>query len=66
MLATVFGPRGGHRIGFDVTVDNTRALRLYDRLGFRREGHIRECWLRPDGQWVDCLLLGLLAREWRP
>lgn len=66
VLAKVFGARGGHRIGFDVTADNARALRLYERLGFRREGLIRECWLRPDGQWADCLLMGLLAREWQP
>lgn len=66
LLAEIFAARGGHRIGFDVTADNTRALRLYERLGFRREGLIRECWLRPDGQWADCLLMGLLAREWRP
>ncbi|MCU0829480.1 MAG: GNAT family N-acetyltransferase [Tabrizicola sp.] len=66
LLAEVFGPRGGHRIGFDVTADNSRALRLYERLGFQREGLIRECWLRPDGRWVDCLMLGLLQREWQP
>jgi RimJ/RimL family protein N-acetyltransferase len=66
LLDEVFTVRGGHRIGFDVTVDNARALRLYDKLGFQREGHIRECWLRPDGRWVDCLLMGLLKREWTP
>jgi RimJ/RimL family protein N-acetyltransferase len=66
VLAEVFGPRGGHRIGLDVTTDNVRALRLYDRLGFRREGLLRECWLRPDGAWVDCHMMGLLAREWQP
>ena len=66
VLARVFGPLQGHRIGFDVTVDNARALRLYERLGFQREGHIRECWKRPGGDWVDCYLMGLLAREWTP
>lgn len=66
LLDQVFGPRNAHRIGFDVTTDNTRALRLYDRLGFRREGLIRECWLRPDGAFADCYLMGLLAREWQP
>ena len=65
VLARVFGPLQGHRIGFDVTVDNARALRLYERLGFQREGHIRECWKRPGGDWVDCYLMGLLAREWQ-
>jgi ribosomal protein S18 acetylase RimI-like enzyme len=66
VLAELFGPRAAHRVGFDVTADNARALRLYQRLGFQREGLIRECWLRPDGQWVDCALLGLLRREWTP
>ena len=66
VLARVFGPLKGHRIGFDVTVDNVRALHLYEKLGFQREGHIRECWKRPPGDWVDCYLMGLLAREWRP
>lgn len=66
VLARVFGPMRAHRIGFDVTVDNDRALKLYDRLGFRREGHIRECWKRPQGDWVDCYLMGLLQREWQP
>ncbi len=66
VLEEVFALRGGHRIGFDVTADNARALRLYDRLGFQREGLIRECWLRPDGKWVDCFLMGLLRREWQP
>ncbi len=66
VLAQVFGPLEAHRIGFDVTVDNARALQLYERLGFQREGHIRECWHRPQGEWVDCYLMGLLQREWRP
>ena len=66
VLAQVFGPLRGPRIGFDVTVDNARALRLYDRLGFQYEGRIRECWKRPQGDWVDCHLMGLLQREWRP
>lgn len=64
VLAQVFGPLNGHRIGFDVTTDNARAIRLYETMGFQREGHIRECWQRPAGDWADCYLYGLLAREW--
>lgn len=71
LLAHVFGPLGAHRIGFDVTADNARAIRLYENFGFTREGHIRECWQRPDlpdraGDWADCYLYGLLAKEWTP
>ena len=64
ILDHIFGTLNAHRIGLDVTADNTRALRLYERLGFIREGQVRECWLRPAGDWTDCILLGLLAREW--
>ena len=64
VLGQVFGPLKGHRIGLDVTSDNTRAVRLYDKLGFQREGLIRECWERSPGDWADCYLMGLLAREW--
>jgi L-amino acid N-acyltransferase YncA len=71
VLAHVFGPLNAHRIGFDVTADNARAIRLYESLGFRCEGRIRECWQRPatkdhPSDWADCLLMGLLAREWQP
>ncbi len=65
LLAQVFGPLGAHRIGLDVTADNARAIALYERLGFRHEGLIRECWQRPAGDWVDCCLMGMLAREAR-
>lgn len=64
LLTHVFATLNAHRIGFDVTADNTRALHLYEKLGFTREGLIRECWLRPAGDWADCYLMGLLAREW--
>lgn len=66
LLTHVFGDLNAHRIGFDVTADNTRAIRLYESFGFTREGRIRECWQRPAGDWVDCYLYGLLAKEWTP
>lgn len=64
-LDEVFLRRGAHRLGLDATVDNHAALALYARLGFVIEGRWRECWQRPGGDWVDCLFLSLLAREWR-
>jgi RimJ/RimL family protein N-acetyltransferase len=66
LLAHLFAERRAHRVGLDVTVDNAAARALYARAGFQTEGTLRECWLRPDGAHVDCLMLSLLRREWNP
>jgi RimJ/RimL family protein N-acetyltransferase len=42
---------------------NDWAIRLYEKLGFQREGVFRE-FLQRDGQVYDMLLYGLLRREW--
>jgi diamine N-acetyltransferase len=53
-----------HRIYLHVFTTNERAIRLYERAGFRREGVLREAALI-DGAWVDVLLLALLRHERR-
>lgn len=65
VLDEMFHVRNAHRVGLDVTVDNTGALALFGKLGFVTEGVWRECWCRPDGGWVDCVFLALLKHEWR-
>lgn len=52
-----------HRLQLTVFGYNEAAIRLYERLGFQREGVFREYLLR-DGKRTDMLLYGLLAREW--
>lgn len=65
VLTEVFTRRNAHRLGLDCTADNDRALRFFTAAGFQREGVWRECWQRPDGAWVDCIFMAMLAREWR-
>ena len=55
--------RGHHRITIDPALENVRAIRAYERVGFRRVGVLRRYWLGPDGEWRDGLLLDLLADE---
>ncbi len=52
-----------NRIWLHVFADNERALRAYARIGFQREGVLREAAVR-GGEHVDVVSMGLLRREW--
>ena len=39
---------------------NNRARRVYERLGFKQEGILRESQC-VDGKWYDAVLFGILA-----
>jgi RimJ/RimL family protein N-acetyltransferase len=58
-----FGPLGLRRLEADVDPRNAASLRALERLGFTREGLLRERWQVGD-EISDCALLGLLAHEW--
>jgi RimJ/RimL family protein N-acetyltransferase len=51
-----------HRVQLTVFSYNRRAIALYEKLGFRREGVFRE-FLQRDGVRHDMLLYGLLRHE---
>ena len=55
--------RGHHRIVIDPAADNERAIRSYERVGFRRVGIMREYERGADGTWHDGLLMDLLATD---
>jgi len=52
-----------HRVQLTVFAYNNRAIALYEKLGFQREGVYRE-FLHRDGLRYDMYLYGLLRREW--
>jgi aminoglycoside 6'-N-acetyltransferase len=54
---------GHHRLTIDPAADNVRAIRCYEKVGFRRVGVMREYWRDADGVWRDGVLLDLLASE---
>jgi aminoglycoside 6'-N-acetyltransferase len=55
--------RGHHRLVIDPAAANARAIRCYEKVGFRRVGVMREYWRDPEGVWQDGLLMDLLADE---
>jgi RimJ/RimL family protein N-acetyltransferase len=63
-LRYAFDELNFHRLTVTVIANNARAIALYERAGFRREGIFREFGLR-DGQRYDMLLYGLLRPEWK-
>ena len=62
-LEQAFGPLGLMRVTCEAIADNDRAIRLYERVGFRRKGHRRAHVWRGD-VLLDVVELGLLAAEW--
>jgi RimJ/RimL family protein N-acetyltransferase len=58
-----FGPLGLRRIEADTHPHNEASLRALERLGFAREGLLRERW-QVGEEISDTALLGLLSREW--
>lgn len=57
-----FEAHGHHRVQAEVYGDNLASQRLFERLGFTREGVRRNAYWRRD-QWLDGIIFGLLAGE---
>jgi len=56
-----FAGRGHHRFTIDPAVENERAIRAYEAVGFRRVGVMRRYERGPDGRWRDGLLMELIV-----
>ncbi|KFN51729.1 hypothetical protein N790_04025 [Arenimonas malthae CC-JY-1] len=63
VLGHAFGPLGLERIEADVDPRNEPSWRLLEKLGFRREGLLRNRW-RVDGEVCDSFLYGLLREDY--
>jgi RimJ/RimL family protein N-acetyltransferase len=63
MLEHAFERLWLHRVGLSVFSYNLRAIRAYEKAGFRIEGRQREAILR-DGRYWDEIQMGVLVDEW--
>jgi aminoglycoside 6'-N-acetyltransferase len=59
----LFDVRGHHRLTIDPAASNARAIRAYERVGFRPVGVMRRYERARDRTWHDGLLMDLLAEE---
>jgi len=63
MLSHAFERLALHRVGLTVFSYNLRAIRAYEKAGFRVEGQLRDAIMR-DGHYFDEVQMGVLATEW--
>jgi ribosomal-protein-alanine N-acetyltransferase len=63
LLDYAFGVLELHRIEADVDPRNAASIRTLERLGFQREGYLRERW-HVGGEIFDGLFYGLLRPDW--
>ena len=64
VLEYLFGDLGKHRVYATVDPRNAPSIALLERVGMRREGHLRESvWVK--GEWADDVIYAILEQEWR-
>jgi aminoglycoside 6'-N-acetyltransferase len=61
----LFADRGHHRVTIDPAAHNDRAIRTYERVGFRPVGVMRRYERGADGTWHDGLLMDMLPEDLR-
>lgn len=64
VLDFAFGTLGLRRVEADIDPRNASSCKLAERLGFVREGLLRERW-EIAGEVCDTVMYGLLAKDWR-
>ena len=63
MIELSFSRFGLHRLEADIEPANEASLHLLEKLGFKREGYLRDRWHVYD-TWQDSILLGLIKPDW--
>jgi RimJ/RimL family protein N-acetyltransferase len=63
-LPYIFEQLGAHRVRLHCDDTNDRSIRVAERCGLIREGHLRENQRHPDGTFSGTLLYGLLRHEY--
>jgi diamine N-acetyltransferase len=64
VLDEAFGPLGAERFHLDCFADNFRAQRSYEKLGFTRDGVLRQAYRLGDGTRADLVMMAILKTEW--
>ncbi len=63
LLEFAFNDLNLHRVYLHVFVTNARAIHLYEKVGFKKEGMLREA-AHVNGEYIDVMVMGLLRNEY--
>lgn len=63
IMHLVFKEKGCRRLWLQVVHQNQRAINIYERLGFVREGYLRQQYMTTDGLICDLVVFGMLDQE---
>ncbi len=64
VVAWVFSHTAAHRFWLDCFAHNARAQRVYEKLGFSRDGVLRQAYRASDGSRLDLTLMALTRPQW--
>lgn len=64
VLEWLFSEQNVHRVTLETYETNQRAIRFFEKLGFKQEGMIREA-IYVDGKYYNIISLGLLKKEFK-
>lgn len=64
MIRHAFIKQRAERVFIMPRVANTRAIHVYEKAGFKREGILRH-YEKFEGKWIDCLMMSILKDEFK-
>lgn len=64
LVEYMFGRMNMHRLWLKVDAGNARAIRCFEKCGFRREGVLRQDHFA-QGRWADSLVMSMIADDLR-
>nr|WP_308742750.1 GNAT family protein [uncultured Anaerocolumna sp.] len=64
ILRYAFDELNLHRVFLQVFSFNQRAINLYEKIGFKQEGQLRQALYR-GGNWHDIIVMGILSAEYK-
>ncbi|MBI4636449.1 MAG: GNAT family N-acetyltransferase [Candidatus Rokubacteria bacterium] len=65
LVGYAFGTLNLNRVWLHVYENNPRAIHVYEKVGFKREGVLRQDRYQ-EGRYWDAITMGILREEWKP